>query len=205
MGTRFINNRLTCPKVALFHSSPTLVQIRGRHCQHTSSWRLVLRDMGFVLARLKPGDLIININHMDTQQLAGWVLGHPMILSNYCEVKDVLLLTVKRFQNRQRACKEMKQAWDVRRDFVRVCVRMCVCVRTVCVCVGGVVRASFTEPFTHDNYRMKACYQVPFSRVVWSQAMWKVNVKSCRVRAKSELISSTHTALPTWVLPPPLL
>lgn len=173
--------------------SPTLVQIRGRHCQHASSWRLVLRDLGFVLALLKPGHLIIDINHMDTQQLAGWVLGYPMILSNYCEVKDVLLLTVKRFQNRQRACREMNQGWDVRRDFL-----------CVCVC-WGVIPVSFTEPFTHDKYRVKACYQMPFSRVVWSQAMWKVSVKSCRVRAKSELISSTHTALPTWMLPPRLL
>lgn len=90
-------------------SSPTLVQIRGRHCQHTSSWRLVLRDLAFVLTLLKPGHLIININHMDTQQLAGGVLGYPMILSDYCEVKDVLLLTVQRFENRQSACREMNQ------------------------------------------------------------------------------------------------
>ncbi len=87
----------------------TLVQIRGRHSQHTSSWRLVLRDLSFILSLLKPGHLIININHMDTQQLAGRVLWYPMILSDYCEVKDVLLLTVQRFENRQRACREMNQ------------------------------------------------------------------------------------------------
>lgn len=86
-----------------------MVQIRGGHCQHTSSWRLVLRDLGFVQALLKPGHLIVNINHVDTQQLAGRVLGYPMILGGYCEVKDVLLLTVQRFENRQRACREMNQ------------------------------------------------------------------------------------------------
>ena len=87
----------------------TLVQVGGRHYQHTCSWRLVLRDLGFVQALLKPRHLVVNINHMDTQQLAGRVLGYPMILGDYCEVKDVLLLTVQRFENRQRACGEMNQ------------------------------------------------------------------------------------------------
>ena len=87
----------------------TLVQIRGGHCQHTSSWWLVLGDLSLVLALLKPGHFIVNINHVDTQQLAGGVLGYPMILSGYGEVKDILLLTVQRFENRQRACREMNQ------------------------------------------------------------------------------------------------
>lgn len=87
----------------------TLVQISGRHCQHTGSWRLVLRDLYFILALLKPGHLIINIDHMHTQQLGGRVLGYPVILSDYCEVKDVLLLAVQRFENRQRACREMNE------------------------------------------------------------------------------------------------
>lgn len=96
----------------------TLVQIRGRYCQNTASWRLVLRDLGVILALLKPGHLIININHIDTQQLAWWVLRYPMIFCDYCEVKDVLLLTVQRLENRQRACGGMDQRWNVRRDFL---------------------------------------------------------------------------------------
>lgn len=84
-----------------------MVQIRGRHCQHAGSSRLVLRDLALVLVLLKPGHLIINIDHVDTQQLAGGVLRYPMILSDYCEVKDVLLLAVQRFENRQGACGEM--------------------------------------------------------------------------------------------------
>lgn len=84
--------------------SLTLVQIRGRHCEHTSSRGLVLGDLGLILVLLKPGHLIIHINHMDTQQLGRRLLRYPVILSDYCQVKDVLLLTVERFENRQRAC-----------------------------------------------------------------------------------------------------
>lgn len=86
-----------------------MVQIRGRHCQHAASWGLVLRDLSLVLALLKPRHLVVNINHVDAQQLAGRMLGYPMILSDYGEVKDVLLLTVQGLENRQRACGEMNQ------------------------------------------------------------------------------------------------
>lgn len=99
-----------------WHFVLTLIRVRGRHRQHSCSCRLILRDLCFVLGLFKQWGLIIYINHVDAQQLTGRVLGYPMILSDYGEVEDILLLTVQRLGNGKGACVEMSQKLNVIND-----------------------------------------------------------------------------------------
>lgn len=72
-----------------------------------------------------------------------------MILSDYCEVKDVLLLTVQRFENRQRACRDESGVKCEKRF-------------PVCVCVGVV----YYSLFHRGSYTRKLQYESMLSEAI---------------------------------------
>ena len=90
----------------------TLVQVYSGDRQDTEPWGAVLRDFGIVLDLLELGNLVVDVDHVNAEQLAGRALRYPVIRGDHCEVEGVLLLPVQRLEDGQGACRR-HQSWVV--------------------------------------------------------------------------------------------
>lgn len=92
-----------CRIIFFFFTSLTMIPVWSGDLQNACSCWLVLFDLGFKLTAFKPRCFIIYVNYLYRQNLSGGMLGYPMILRDNCEIVVLLLLTIQRFKDGERA------------------------------------------------------------------------------------------------------